>query len=343
MPKPIATWSSARDVWETGDPGLFCEHSDVFSATFPTSGMTSSGAAYALPTWEHRTAGSASSSSRPAGTLLPTPEAKLSDSGPDYARASRSGSGGDDLTTTVHRELLPTPTTQDASNTPGPESSQFDRNTPPLNALVTLFPTPVTDPDSANGHARDLRNEALTLLPTPNASDCKGSGATQGRVKDGRPRPLSDADLPEVVALLPTPTAALADGGQTSRSGDRKDELLLTGIVQEMTLFPTPRASDGEKGGPNQRGSSGDLMLPSAVVQLLPTPTAMDSQASGGSTPGDVTLTDAIVRTDLGKRPNPRHESSTGETTPPPSSDGPRSSDDPPPHPPSPAPRDSRD
>ena len=39
-------------------------------------------------------------------------------------------------------------------------------------------------------------------------------------------------------------------------------------------LMPTPRATDGTKGGPNQRGSSGDLMLPSAVVQLLPTPTA---------------------------------------------------------------------
>jgi hypothetical protein len=42
------------------------------------------------------------------------------------------------------------------------------------------------------------------------------------------------------------------------------------------TLLPTPRATDGTKGGPNQRGSSGDLMLPSAVVQLLPTPAVND-------------------------------------------------------------------
>ncbi|QFG10449.1 DNA methyltransferase [Mycobacterium phage Anthony] len=33
--------------------------------------------------------------------LLPTPEAKSSTAGPDYARASRPGSGGDDLVTTV--------------------------------------------------------------------------------------------------------------------------------------------------------------------------------------------------------------------------------------------------
>lgn len=35
--------------------------------------------------------------------LLPTPEAKLGSAGPDYARASRPGSGGDDLTTAVYR------------------------------------------------------------------------------------------------------------------------------------------------------------------------------------------------------------------------------------------------
>jgi DNA (cytosine-5)-methyltransferase 1 len=40
--------------------------------------------------------------------------------------------------------------------------------------------------------------------------------------------------------------------------------------------MPTPRATDGTKGGPNQRGSSGDLMLPSAVTDLLPTPAVND-------------------------------------------------------------------
>jgi len=39
----------------------------------------------------------------------------------------------------------------------------------------------------------------------------------------------------------------------------------------------------------------------------LPTPTARDAAASGGSTPSDVTLTDAVVRTELGSRENPRH------------------------------------
>ena len=132
-PKQIANWNSARDVWEVQTTGLFCEHSDVFSETWPSSGMTRGGTAYEQPTSAPRMVGSASSS------LLPTPEAKLSDSGPDYARATRPGSGGDDLTTTLHR-LLPTPTVQDASNTAGP--SQLDRNSLPLNTIVTLLPTP---------------------------------------------------------------------------------------------------------------------------------------------------------------------------------------------------------
>ena len=60
--------------------------------------------------------------------------------------------------------------------------------------------------------------------------------------------------------------------GQSAR-GDRQ------------TLLPTPRATDGTHGGPNQRGSSGDLMLPSAVAKLLPTPAVNDMGA--GKTVGD--------------------------------------------------------
>src|SRR6185437_15895817 len=64
----------ARDVWENpGTKGFFCEHLDVFSETFPTSGMTVNGAAYALPTWEPATEDSGFSSSP---HVLPTPAAR---------------------------------------------------------------------------------------------------------------------------------------------------------------------------------------------------------------------------------------------------------------------------
>lgn len=64
--------------------------------------------------------------------------------------------------------------------------------------------------------------------------------------------------------LLPTPRA--------TRGGSH---------TETVSLLPTPRATDGTKGGPNQRGSSGDLMLPSAVAGLLPTPTARDFKNAG--------------------------------------------------------------
>jgi hypothetical protein len=40
-----------------------------------------------------------------AVALLPTPEAKSANAGPDYARANRPGSGGDDLVTTVCKAI----------------------------------------------------------------------------------------------------------------------------------------------------------------------------------------------------------------------------------------------
>ena len=85
-PKPLAQWNPTRDCWEiTGTASLFSEHLDVFSETWPTSGMTRSGTAYALPTSGPLTAGSESS------WLLPTPSASVGVNGgsqhPDKRRA----------------------------------------------------------------------------------------------------------------------------------------------------------------------------------------------------------------------------------------------------------------
>ena len=72
MPKPLAHWNSARDVWEIpATEGLFCEHSDVWSETWPTSVMWDASTVYELPTWEERTDASGSSSA----PLLKTPQA----------------------------------------------------------------------------------------------------------------------------------------------------------------------------------------------------------------------------------------------------------------------------
>ena len=100
MPEPIAQWNRARSAWETTQEQP-CGHSDVFSETWPSSGMTLRGQAYALPTSAPHTVDTEYSSS--PGTLLPTPEAKLGSSGPDYARKTRPGTGGDSLHEAVGR------------------------------------------------------------------------------------------------------------------------------------------------------------------------------------------------------------------------------------------------
>lgn len=80
------------------------------------------------------------------------------------------------------------------------------------------------------------------------------------------------------VALLPTATAqdSASSGGREGSSN-----ITLTDAMVRGRSLPTPRATDGTKGGPNQRGSSGDLMLPSAVMHLLPSPQTSDTNGAG--------------------------------------------------------------
>jgi DNA (cytosine-5)-methyltransferase 1 len=109
------------------------------------------------------------------------------------------------------------------------------------------------------------RNDASTPDPT--------SRRRREHDPDLRGLPVTHTDGHDI---LPTPTAR-DDKGHNQRG----DTSCLTGA-----LLPTPRATDGTNGGPNQRGSSGDLMLPSAVHQLLPTPTASQFPSNKSLSPG---------------------------------------------------------
>jgi DNA (cytosine-5)-methyltransferase 1 len=115
----------------------------------------------------------------------------------------------------------------------------------------------------------------LTLLPTPVAQPSGNTPKDHLRKKPGREVVTDLAIIAEngLIGsggrLLPTPNVAMAEGGQTSRSGSRKDEPLLGGIAVEQATgwgpytaaiarweqvigrpVPVPVRNDGKGGKP---------------------------------------------------------------------------------------------
>ena len=141
----IATWNTARDVWETEAVSLLSGRSDVYSGTFPISGMTVNGVAYELPTSAHHTDGSGSLFSQLGGKLLTTPT--TTQRGTDANLDTREGARANLHNEVV--ELLKTPTAQLAIN----GGSQHP------------------DKRKAGGHGPTLADEVEHLLPTPNTME----------------------------------------------------------------------------------------------------------------------------------------------------------------------------
>ena len=105
----------------------------------------------------------------------------------------------------------------------------------------------------------------VTLLPTPVAQPSGNTPEDHLRKKPGR----------EVITDL----AIIAENGLIESGG---------------RLLPSPRTTD--MNGPGVHGTGGQDLR--TTISLLPTTTAMDAHASGGSVPENKTLTDAIVRRD---------------------------------------------
>lgn len=126
--------------------------------------------------------------------------------------------------------LLPTPVAQPSGNTP-----ENHLRKKPGRSVVT---------DLAILVENDLMRTGGRLLPTPTASEAEKGGPNQAHGSGDR----TLSGIAPMLRLLPTPSVAMANGGQTSRSGDRKEEMLLGGIAvaaAEGKLLPTPRASRG--------------------------------------------------------------------------------------------------
>jgi len=168
-------------------------------------------------------------------------------------------------------DLLPAPTAQDGKNTAGP--SQHRRNTLPLNTEVTLLPTPTVmdmganytpeeweawkqqqkaNHQNGNGHGPSLYQEAISLLPTPRATD--------------------GTDAP---ANLTPSVAAILDGsmGRTPRLSEMAMDWPSSNDA--VSLLPTPRAQDeyerrNHKTMIRIRDEGGDMTLPTWAKVIAP-------------------------------------------------------------------------
>jgi hypothetical protein len=247
-PKPIASLDAETGRWvdSNANADLFSEQLPSYSGTWPTSGMTRNGSAYALPTWVHPMDDSASSS------LLPTPNAA-------------DGNGAGRMNSPGHQSALPGTVREELTLLGTPRCAEGMQS----------------DLRTAVDHPHGRLEDQISLLPTPDAYEASRGGSQHPDKRKAGGHSISLQDVTEHALLLPTPT--VQDAANTAGPSQRdRNSVPLNTVV---TLLPTPRATDGTKGGPNQHGSSGDLMLPSAVQQfmqeeppLLPTPRAQHGE-----------------------------------------------------------------
>jgi hypothetical protein len=143
--------------------------------------------------------------------------------------------------------LMGTPTSRDYKGIPGKNVQMAS-----LPRDVSLLPTPRAWEEGGSPQAWDERQEQVM---------------ENGHCKSGIP-------LSVAVTLLPIPNASDGDAGKISRSGDRKGERLLGGIVKD--LLPTPNTLDNlppktreQIKAHRDEGRGGDRNLREAVLYEL--------------------------------------------------------------------------
>ena len=206
MPNQIATWNPERDCWETGVEDIF-GHSDVYSETWPTSGMTRNGVAYALPTWAPPTTASACSSSPPA-EMLRTPAAAEAEGGalsPERARAENRTLR---LTGQILDMVAPEQMSDAWKATPMPVLKT------PTSQLAVNGGSQHPDKRKAGGHGPTLADEVEHLLPTPTVGMTQGGSRTRSGARSGEK--LLPRMAEELTSLTGAPTPPPSTDGHPS-------------------------------------------------------------------------------------------------------------------------------
>ena len=247
-----------RDVWETPQTeGLFCEHLDVYSETFPTSGMTANGAAYELPTWEPRTGGSGSSSllqGVPDSALLRTPMT-------GEGRKATMGTSVEERVKNGHQPYL---THQIGDlvflRTPcAAETAGGPRNPNRSGATMRL-----------SDQVREEVQRGM-LLPTPTVGNATGGNATRSGARS------HELLLPGVaMSLLPTPVAQPSGNSPEDHLRKKPGRQIVTdlAIIVENDLILSGGRTNQPSGAGNQLWEDVPLPLPSPLDAIADTDSA---------------------------------------------------------------------
>jgi len=157
-------------------------------------------------------------------------------------------------------------------------------------ADLTGWPTPCSQdgPNGGPSQGTDRLPAAAAVAgwPTPNCTNNGTGEDREAKIRRGMNPGLNPADA---AALTGWPTPNTMTGGQSSRGGDRKDELLMHGAAQ-MAGWPTPAQTDhkgGYQGGRMRDGRlSTDRLDVTAQITGWPTASATDGERAGtGITP----------------------------------------------------------
>jgi hypothetical protein len=227
--KQIAVWNTDLKLWTKPNEVLFSEHLELFSGTWPTSGMTQNGVAYELPKQVPHTNASES-------LLLRSPKASEGQGGAlGEAEARRRGN-----TVGVRDQVM------DLVASQGVKVSR---------AIVNL-PTPLSSdyksPKSSPGYGPNLPEIAKNLLPTPNTMEHREVKTPEQIAALKAKSPGGYRNLRETVInelpILPTPIVRDYKDGSSDvmRDGKVQTDTVARAIFSsgEVKLFPTLRASD---------------------------------------------------------------------------------------------------
>lgn len=135
-------------------------------------------------------------------------------------------------------------------------------------ALLASWPTPMAGTPAQKGYNEAGNTDSsrkmveLTSWATPSSRDWKDTPgmAETGVNPDGTERTRLD-QLPRQANLAAWPTPNAMEGGQTSRSGERKDEMLMGGMVQTPPDGPARLTISGKMliGSDAGMGNGGQL------------------------------------------------------------------------------------